>query len=103
MRKIKYGIALGFSLLLFIALCPNKVSCQDAKRDKKAKQKYEEGKRLFEKKNHPYAAKKFQKVAAPNFNLHTTPAIYMAGLCYFYLNDYEKAMTKFQYLLETYP
>jgi ABC-type branched-subunit amino acid transport system substrate-binding protein len=73
------------------------------KEDKKATALFESGKAHFEKKMYKRAAGEFNDAAARRFHRLTTPALYMAGLSYFYDQDYEKALHKFQSLLNTYP
>lgn len=94
-----------FCLLLsgWFALYPLGLAQPNLKEDKKAVELYLEGERLFKATNYTRAQEKFQEIAARKFNLHTTPALYMTGMCVFYQGQYETALDKFQELITAYP
>jgi len=87
----------------WVVFYPIGLSQPNLKEDKKAVELYLEGERLFKATNYIRAQEKFQEIAARKFNLHTTPALYMTGMCVFYQGQYETALDKFQELITTYP
>ena len=88
---------------VFIALTAWTTAFAQLKDDKKATALYESGIAHFEKGLYKRAAGEFSESAGRKFHRLTTPALYMAGLSYFYEREDEKALHKFQSLLNTYP
>jgi ABC-type branched-subunit amino acid transport system substrate-binding protein len=96
MKKILVLYGIGLLLLLAYAYGQPKV-------DKKAELYFNQGKNYFEKSNFSKSLELFELALRRKFNLYTTPSLYMKGLCYFYLNNYNKAIHSFEQLLKTYP
>lgn len=99
-KKVFAALLPVFLLTVFFTGLP---ALGQLKKDKKAEQYFSEGVKKLNAKDYAAAAKSFQNVAQRDFNRVTTAAIYMAGLAYFYQDDYERSISKFQYLINTYP
>lgn len=73
------------------------------KKDKKAEDYFQKGIRLFEQQNYQQAQRLFTSAASRSYNRLTAASIYMSGLSYYYREEYETALNKFQNLLNSYP
>lgn len=71
--------------------------------DRKAEQLWIRGKSLFENGEYGLALAQFEDVLERRFNLLTTPALYMSGLCFYHLDDPQRGVERFQKLLNDYP
>jgi len=62
-----------------------------------------QGKRYMVEKDYVNAAKVFETVARHSFSQSTSAAVYLSGLCYYYLNDVYFAEQKFGDIIQNYP
>ncbi len=88
---------------VFIALTAWTTAFAQPKDDKKATALFKSGIEHFEKGLYKRAAGEFSEAAARKFHRLSSAALYMTGLSYFYEQENEKALNKFQSLLNTYP
>lgn len=70
--------------------------------DKRTQELYVLGDKYFKAKNYDDAAKAFDEGAHRPFNKFTTSSVYMAGLAYFNLGQYERSVEYFQRIITSY-
>lgn len=90
-------------LLLYFGgvLCP---AAAQLKKDRRAERHFEHGQEaLRDTLDYAAAVTHFEKATERRFNYYTTPSLYMSGLCYYYMNDYDRAIRYFEQLLREYP
>ena len=71
--------------------------------DRRSQQHWEQGISLFANGQFNLALKQFEEIQERKFNLLTTPALYMTGLCWYSLDDAERGIDRFQRLIIDYP
>ena len=73
------------------------------KKDKKSELYYAKGIQLFKEQNYSQAHRQFASVKERPFNRVYTASLYMAGLALYYNEEYDRALSQFQSLLNSYP
>lgn len=94
-------------LALWVAGCSPVAVTQTTKpelpRNEAAERFFAQGESLLQVRNYQDAAIAFDNVVLQPFNQKTTAGLFLAGLAYTNQYDYDKALARFQELLEKYP
>ncbi|MFN7709302.1 MAG: tetratricopeptide repeat protein [Sphingobacteriia bacterium] len=91
------------STLLLLCFLPLFGLGQLWQEDRKAERMFQSAIEVFEKREYDNAARYFELLLQREANQRTLSATYMAGLSYYYLNNYDSAIQHFQKLLLNYP
>ena len=96
------GLMLGILVCLGLVLKPAPAEAQ-IREDRKAEQLWLRGKSLFENAAYGEALDQLNQLLERRYNTLTTPALYLSGLCYYYLNQPQQGVSQLQRLLVEYP